>query len=245
MERTLAMSNLPDLQAQKRESLLKLKHPLKRLAHVAIHDFAVSYPGMAQKLVGRGLDNSGYSHAGAGHVSVVYKKDGQVIKVNQRTIRMDETSRQAIADENRREHALMRTFLNAYLTDQDIDVGFHPIKPKQRAVRVLQPFCDITDLALFTSHSPSIRLDKLVAATEAYPGVDEALSEFYEKARLMYEATGFVPDTSGTSNVVIINGGTPALTLIDGQPIGPSLPEVRANILGQLNALHAGLQEVA
>lgn len=245
LERTLANANSPELQAQQRRSLQQRKSPIKRVATLAIHDFAATYPNMALRMVGRGLDDSGYSHVGAGAVSVVYRRDQEVIKVNQRTIRMDEAQRQAVANEGRQEHELMKGFLAAFLTSQETDVDQHPIWPKLRAVRILQPFCDITDLGLFPSYGPTVHMDKLVLATETYPGIEYALREFCEKARLMHEDTGYVPDTSGTSNVVVLNGTSPALTLIDGQPIGPAQRDVHANILGQLDSLHAGLEQVA
>jgi hypothetical protein len=245
LERTLANANSPDLQAQQRRSLQQRKNPIKRVATVAIHDFAATCPNIASRMVGRGLANSGYSHVGAGAVSVVYRRDREVIKVNQRTIRMDEAQRQAVANQNRKEHELMKGFLAVFLTSQETDVDQHPIWPKLRAVRILQPFCDITDLGLFPSYGPHIHMDRLVSATETYPGIEYALREFCEKAQLMHENTGYVPDTSGTSNVVMINGTVPTLTLIDGQPIGPVQRDVHENILGQLGSLQTGLDQVA
>ena len=245
LERTLANANSPDLQAQQRRSLQQRKNPIKRAATLAIHDFAAAYPNAASRLVGRGLAGSGYSHVGAGAVSVVYRRDQEVIKVNQRTIRMDEAQRQAVADETRREHELMRGFLAAFLTSQETDVDQHPVWPKLRAVRILQPFCDISDLGFFPPYGPDVNMDRLLAAAETYPGIEGALAEFCVKSLLMHERTGYVPDTSGTSNVVVLNGAMPQLTLIDGQPIGPSQPDVRANILGQIGSLCEGLQQIA
>lgn len=245
MERSLANAQSPDLQAQQRQSLQKRGNPIKRVATVAIHDFAANYPKMALRMVGRGLDRSGYSRVGAGAVSVVYRREQEVVKVNQRTIRMDEAQRQAVANENRQEHELMKGFLAPFLISQETDVDQHPIWPKLRAVRILQPFCDITDLGLFPSYEPIVHIDKLALAAETYPGVEYALKEFCQKARLMYEPTGYVPDTSGTSNVVMVSGTAPALTLIDGQPIGPGQRDVHTNILGQLDSLQSCLRQVA
>lgn len=245
LELSLASAEVPALSAFRREMLGRIENPIKRLGAIALHETAIRYPAATARLIGRSPMGKDLAYVGAGSESVVFRVGDDVIKVNHGTIDMCEADRQAVAAQKSSDHYKMRAYLSDFLIDQDINVGRHPCTNRLRAVRIIQPFCDITDLNLFRFEEEDVDTAVLADSIQTYPGLDDALHDFSLASKRMYEDVGLLPDTCGPCNLVIQNSLAPELTLIDGQPIGLNNSPIQAKILNNLESLDLALREVA
>lgn len=245
IEVSLIHSADPELSARRREFILGLRNPAKRFGALAIHNFTVSHPKAATRLINRDLAALGLGYAGVGSHSIVYRKESDVIKVDMRSIDYTEPKRQETADRYNAEHSHVAKHLPAFVLAQSVLVAPHPAKDTLRAVQIVQPYRQIHDLKLFPSREAVVDEQALETACETFPGVENALGEFVNGSREMYANTRLLPDTFGRSNLVIATDTTSELVLIDGQPVSCAKRATQATILNQLDSLEQALADVA
>lgn len=243
---SLDSSITPEAANQRKSDILTLENPLKKLGALALHNLVMSRPAIAERLADRELRRAGLTRIGSGFESVVYKHGNNVMKVLWRSIDMEETQRQQLANKKEYEHKSLINYMGDTAIGHDIIVDTHPIQPNGRAVQIHQPFYNFTPLNFFNRDQPSVNVEELDTMCRQYPGLDSSLADLVVAGNTMFADTGLIPDTNGSNNFGIWeNSDGPNLILIDSQPISNEHAGVQITIKGQLDALKAGLSAMA
>lgn len=240
LELSIATSITPEASSRRRTEIQSLPNKAKRFGALAVHDFAIRFPRSAARLAGLPATE----FIGTGADSSVFRKGDNVIKIHRRSIEMSEPERRRLAQMMDHSHKVMATHMTGFVIDQMVDIQPSPLCSSQRAVQIFQRYHDWSGIGTFVPDKPEINLQGLERVCRAIPGIDDSLRDFVRSSRTMFEKTGFLPDTNGTDNLVLTQGDSPELILIDGQPIGGDHPGVQAKIISQLQLAEMALQRI-
>jgi hypothetical protein len=249
VERGLTSSQHPDFrQAQEAYVQGMLPAGIKRMAALALFRLASGYAGPVSKAYDLLLGSKKLPLAGTGFEVTAYRRDQEVVKVDQASIRMSEQEREQLRVQKEAYHSVLRQYLGSVVIDQRVVVDRSPIHPKQQAVQTIQPFCDFGSLELFKPDCEAVNPEAIASACRQFPGLESALEELVCNSRTLSSA-GFLPDVNGFNNVVVGTIGeatAPELRLIDTTPIVVDSTSPAAWLIThQLDSLEKVLQDIA
>lgn len=236
VEHSLASLINPELAEQRRSSIKAIENLRKRYGALAIHDLVAKFPRTAERLVGNDTRFGAVEYVGSGADHIVYRFGVSVVKVHQRSIDMEESQRQQLLTSQQLKFGIMAAFVSSMLLDQTIDIGQHPLRPSDRAVRITQPYCPHTPTTVFTQDSFNIDQHSLEQLLSSRPELEQPLVELAKNSLAMYQAARLVPDLTGRQNVVIPTYDE-GLIIIDGQPIDESARREQERSLSQAQQL--------
>jgi len=212
---------------------------------LALHNIAIYNPKLTSRVLHGNMAKSGYSYAGAGIESTVFRNGSEVIKVNRQSMRLEESARQDLAAKITEENAAMVKYLGSFALPQELFIDKHPVKTSKRAVQARQPFCNFTELDIFVPLRPEVNFANVERAYQTFPGIEDELRDLAKVSRSLYQDTQLLPDIGGMANVVVALDDTPKLTILDGQPLTRRDSVTQDIALAQFAAMETALDQLA
>lgn len=218
LKRSILSSISPEEEIARKNELLNIDNPLKRITALALHELAIHFPDQIAPHVGLGArSDSEHAFVGAGFDALVFRDNNSVIKVHKKTIGLSEAEQVEIATERNAVHTKMRTAMPQFTLSQESTVGHHPHYPEVAATVTLQAFQpDIADTDLFYTESDILNPSAFQDLTRK-PGLVSQLSAFVTISQYLRVNEGLTPDIKGKGNLVTTAEGQ--LLMIDGQPL--------------------------
>lgn len=204
----------------------------RRLAVKAIDEVVFNLARLEKARDIMAMRLAGIEQIGSGAESIVFKIGDRAVKYAKWSEGMSEAERIELACKKVDDFDTIGDYLEPYLLDQTVSVANHPFYKDRRAVQINQPYVKFQSAII---RHPSNISDGVSVASDA--PLDQ-LSNFLDASWRLYGRTGLLVDTNGVDNIVVSDG---QLLLLDTQPIGQEVPEIRPIILGQLNLLSSYL----
>ena len=225
LRHSLFTAEHPNLEAKRRQDIATIPSRYKRLGAIGLHNLAVRHPERIEGLLNRRAHTKGYRLVGRGWHSDVFLMGENVLKVLWRTAGLTEPERHARATELKQANKHLKDAMGTLVVPETTRVAEHPFVPRQRVVQIEQAYHDFSDPKLFIPTQSGIDEHALESLATDHPGVTDALRDFCTGALKLHDQTGMMPDTNGPCNLVLSQGESPELLLIDGQPIPAHDPE--------------------
>lgn len=235
---SLSNSIYSDANRRRRDDILSLDNPAKRLGALGVHTLVNEFPGFASKLFRLDLSTPDQPIIGAGGESMVLEQgDDYVLKVIHESALMSLTGQIEFAKTKMLEHQRMRSYLGWLVLPQLNFVARHPYIKNRTAAQILQPRIEIIDPLLFPVRGGPASRDSVCRLTDNHPGASRQLTAFVETSFDLYDKEGLVPDTNGDKNFVLRDLVPRQLVLVDGQPIARDNTPTQTIILRQIESL--------
>lgn len=244
LEQSTAANTAPELHAARAHDVAKIASPVKRGIAQAVLAFAVRKPNRADQMLDSIARTRGHRYLGTGVEFSAYlrEKDATAVKVHRASALLKPQEQVALVGEKNDDHEQLTRFLGCSVLSQQVVLAEHVLGGNYQTVQIEQPYIDFgPEDSPFQINSPSVSPARVEAIARKFAGAEDAMDEFAERSRNMFEKVEEIPDTNGMNNVVMTPMG---IALIDSTPIKPKDAPVQHLILAQLDSLQAAIREV-
>ncbi|MGD0284134.1 MAG: hypothetical protein ABSB12_00860 [Candidatus Saccharimonadales bacterium] len=226
LENSLVSTQSPALTKSRERAIRTLPTSAEQIGALLLHKLVVAYPEISRKVVDVILGRIGLECIGSGGDTIVYRKVDEVIKVVRGSAFMSETAKQADVERRNQQYINLSKYFGHFVLSQSTSIGPHPYESSWSVIRTTQPFVHFDSLDLVMPNRPTANRSGIMEAIHNYPGVDNALNEFFAASRNYHEQTNCYPDINGLHNLVIYQpGDIPELVLLDTVPIEPGISQ--------------------
>jgi len=249
--RSLAATMSPEMMTARERELEALASPLKRAAALSVHHAALHHPKALGRLSGLHYEPALGTIVGQGyHSTVMQMTTDEVIKIQNRTLLLDERQQESYVQASREDFKNLRRHLGEFVLPLRISREEHPIIRNKTVVQMRQPYiANAIDPRLTTGSLGAEDLTERLAHIQTeQPHAFAQLPELIDRSWDLLSADELLPDLRGASNLLIEPvGGN--LILVDGQPVKAaghhSDPIAYEAVRQHLTNLQASLELVA
>lgn len=244
LEQSTAANTAPELHAARAHDVAEIASPVKRSISQVVLAFAVRKPDRADRMLDTIARTRRHRYLGSGVEFTVYlrEEDATAVKVHRASALLEPHEQVVLVKEKIDDHEQLSRFLGCSVLSQQVVVAEHLLGGGYRTVQIEQPYIEFgPEDSPFQINNPSVSPARVEAIARKFPGAEDALDEFAERSRDMFEKVEEIPDTNGTNNVVMTPVG---IALIDSTPIKPKDAPVQHLILAQLDSLQTAIREI-
>jgi hypothetical protein len=230
----------PETMRSRRDDLETIDNRPRRAGALALHDFAVSHPERAARMIGLRYRRTDLSPLGVGRENHVFRLSfDTVLKVDWMSVALGNDKQRQYAHQRQAEHETMVSALGEQAVPHlSTNNRAHPLFPDRNAIHVTQQYTEFRDDGLFQATSAQAMGSIIMSMTAATPSIHDQLGTFLDASRRLHADHDLLPDVVGQGNV-ILDGDQ--LRVLDGQPLGLDKFETQLKAHAQLDMLDEAL----